>query len=277
VETTIANEKEVHYDEPDPDSALSRGGPCAATLKLRILGPLEVLEDGCTLPLAGKMVRALLVALLLHAREVRTTDQLIDDLWGDRAPATARASLHNKLSTLRRMLGHELLETNRAGYLLSVCQDQVDVSCFEGLIARARRENPGEKVRLLEAALALWRGSPLLDVRYEDFAQGEIRRLEELHVSALEELFAAKLELGACAAVVPELQRLVENFPFREQLRMQLMLALYRSGRSVEALASYDDWRRTLVDWSLEPGRDIRRLWDDIRLRAPGLEVAVTN
>jgi hypothetical protein len=58
---------------------------------------------------------------------------------------------------------------------------------------------------------------------------------------------------------------------------MQLMLALYRSGRSVEALASYDDWRRTLVDWSLEPGRDIRQLWDDIRLRAPGLEVAVTN
>ena len=224
------------------------------------------------------MVRALLVALLLHAREVRTTDQLIDDLWADRAPATARASLHNMLSALRRTLGHELLETNRAGYLLAVREEQVDASCFESLIAQARCERPGEKVRLLEAALALWRGSPLLDVRYEEFAQGETRRLEELHVSALEELFAAKLELGACAAVVPELQRLVQGFPLREQLRMQLMLALYRSGRSVEALASYDDWRRTLMNsWSLEPGRDIRQLWDDIRLHAPGLEVAVTN
>ena len=80
--------KEVHYDEPDPGSALRWRGPCATTLKLHMLGPLEVLEDGCKLPLGGKMVRALLVALLLHAREVRTTDQLIDDLWGDRAPAT---------------------------------------------------------------------------------------------------------------------------------------------------------------------------------------------
>ena len=128
-------------------------------------------------------------------------------------------------------------------------------SAFERLLDGARGACVVEKVRLLEQALGLWRGSPLVDVRYEEFAQGEIRRLEELRVDALEELLAAKLELGAGAALVPELQRLVGGFPLRERLRMQLMVALHRSGRSVEALASYVDWRRTLMDaWGIEPG-----------------------
>jgi len=224
------------------------------------------------------MVRALLAALLVHAQQVRTADQLIDDLWGDRAPETARASLHNMVSSLRRMLGQGVIDTTCSGYALAIDEDDLDACRFEGLLARACQAGAEEKVRLLETALALWRGSPLVDVRYEEFAQGEIRRLDELRAIAYEELIAAKLELGAGVAVVPELQRLVGGFPFREQLRKQLMLALYRSGRSVEALASYDEWRRTLKDsWSLEPGRDIRQLWDDIRLQAPGLEVAVRN
>src|SRR5439155_4932207 len=107
------------------------------------------------------------------------------------------------------------------------------------------------KVRTLEVALLLWRGSPLVDIRYAEFAQLEIRRLEELHVSVLEELLTAKLELGS-GTVVPELQRLVDGFPFRERPRMQLMVALHRSGRSVDALATYAEWRRILDEswWS---------------------------
>jgi SARP family transcriptional regulator, regulator of embCAB operon len=247
------------------------------TLEFRILGPLEVLEDGRALPLGGKRLRALLAALLLHVREVRTVDQLIDDLWADNAPASARASLHNMLTSLRRTLGPGLLETTRSGYVLVVGEDAVDASRFERLVARARGQPATERVRLLEQAIALWRGSPLVDVRYEEFAQSEIRRLEELRVSALEELLGAKLDLGACEAVVPELQRLVDDFPFREQVRMQLMIALHRSGRSVEALSSYVDWRRMLMDsWGIEPGRAIRQLWDDIRLHAPDRELATT-
>jgi DNA-binding SARP family transcriptional activator len=220
------------------------------------------------------MLRALLAALLLHAREVRTADQLIDDLWDDRPPATARASLQNMVSSLRRTLGRDLLQTTSSGYVLVVREDAVDASRFEGLLARARGEGVDEKVRLLENAIGLWRGSPLVDVRYREFAQSEIRRLEELHVLAFEELLAAKLELGASEAIVPELQRLVDGFPFRERLRMQLMVALHRSGRSVEALAAYVDWRGTLeTTCGIEPGSLIRQVWDDIRLQAPDLEV----
>src|SRR5436190_1750758 len=174
-----------------------------------------------------------------------------------------------------RALGRDVLERTHSGYLLAVAEDAVDASRFERLVARARAVRVDERVRLLEQAIGLWRGSPLVDVRYEEFAQGEIRRFEELHVSALEELLAAKLEMGASDAVVPELQRLLDGFPYREQLRMQLMVALHRSGRSVEALASYSDWCRTLMDsWGIEPGRAIHELWDDIRKHAPDLEIA---
>ena len=232
------------------------------------------MKGGRKLPLKGKLRRTLLASLLVSARDVRTVDQLIDDLWPDRVPAAARASLQNLVSGLRRLLGRDLLETTCGGYALAVHEDAVDASRFEQQVRRALEAPVGEKVRRLEEALALWRGSPLIDVRYEDFAQGEIRRLEELRVYALEELIDAKLELGACATVVPELQRLVHDFPLREALRMHLMVALHRSGRSVEALSTYLDWRETLKSsWDLEPGQTIQQLWDNIRLNAPDLEV----
>jgi DNA-binding SARP family transcriptional activator len=268
------SDEEVHHVEPGPHSACCRCRPCAITREFRILGPLEVVDADRVRPLGGKLLRGLILALLLHACELRTPDQLIDDLWGDCPPATARASLHNLVSTLRRTLGRDVLETTHSGYVLAVTEDRVDAFRFERLLDRARGACVVEKVRLLDQALGLWRGSPLVDVRYEEFAQGEIRRLEELRVDALEELLAAKLELGAGAALVPELERLVDGFPLREQLRMQLMVALHRSGRSVEALGSYVDWRRTLIDaWGIEPGCAIRQVWDDIRLQTSELEV----
>ena len=249
--------------------------PPKDTREFGILGPLEVRADGRQRALAGKLARSLLAVLLVHVGEVRTSDQLIDDLWPNSAPCTARASLHNLVSSLRRTLGPGLLETTQSGYVLTVREEAVDACRFERLLKQARGARIDEKVCLLEEAIRLRRGLPLVDVRYEEFAQGEIRRLEELHVTALEELLAAKLELGAFDAVVPELQRLVDGNPFRERLRMQLMVALHRSGRSVEALSSYAEWRRTLVEsWDMEPGREIRELRDDIRLQAPGLAIS---
>jgi SARP family transcriptional regulator, regulator of embCAB operon len=231
-------------------------------------------KGGRTVALRGNLRRTLVASLLVNAREVRTVDQLIDDLWPDRVPSAARASLQNLVSGLRRMLGPGLVETTCSGYVLAVHKDAVDASRFERQLRHAGEARGGERVRVLEDALRLWRGSPLVDVRYEEFAQGEIRRLEELHVCALEELIEAKIELGACTAVLPELQRLVFDFPLREQLRMHLMIALHRSGRSVEALSTYLDWRQMLAaNWDLQPGQAIQRLWDDIRLHAPDLEV----
>jgi DNA-binding SARP family transcriptional activator len=233
-----------------------------------------VVEDGQQLTLGGKLLRAFVATLLVHARELRTTDQFIDDVWGERAPANARASLQNMVAHLRRVFTRNLLETTRTGYVLVVDEYAVDATRFERLLTAARGARCDAKVGVLEQAIALWRGSPLIDVRYEEFAQSEIRRLEELRVSAQEELLAAKLELGASEAVIPELQRLLASFPHREQLRMQLMVALHRSGRSVEAISTYIDWRRTLIDsWNIEPGRAIERLCADIRRRAPELEI----
>ena len=248
----------------------SGSGAGGVAVEFRILGPLQVIVDGRELPLGRKLLRALLAVLLLNAREVRTTDQLIDDLWQERAPANARTCLHNLVSTLRGTVGRDLLETRGGGYVLVVAATQVDASRFERLLARSRREPSAEKVRLLESALALWRGSPLVDVRYEEFAQADIRRLEELRVCALEELLGSKLELGLCETLVPELQRLVDANPFRERLRMLLMVALHRTGRSVDALTTYATWRRTVTEvWGIEPGRAIRQLWDEIRGEAP--------
>jgi DNA-binding SARP family transcriptional activator len=217
------------------------------------------------------MALALLASLLIHARTVRTTDQLIDDLW-TRPPRTASASLHNYISALRRVLGGGLLKTVGNGYVLEVEDDQIDARRFEALLVRSRTEYRAERVETLERALTLWRGSPLIDVRYEDFAQSEITRLEELRVRASEELLSAKLDLGASDLVVPELQRLVHRFPYRERLRMNLMLALHRSGRSVEAIASYVDFQRiSRGSAGVEPGTDIRQLVRDIRAQSPAL------
>jgi len=268
------NERRYCHVEPGPHRANCRRRPRAVGIEFRILGETEVVKAGRKLPLRGKLRRTLLASLLVNAREVRTVDQLIDDLWPDQVPATARASLQNLVSGLRHMLGRALLETTCSGYVLAVTEDAVDASCFERQLERARHARAPEKVRLLADALALWRGSPLVDVRYEGFAQGEIRRLEEMRLGALEELIEARIELGACTAVLPELHRLVLDFPLREQLRMHLMVALYRSGRSVEALSTYLDWRRTLkATWDLEPGQAIQQLWNDIRLHAPDLDV----
>jgi DNA-binding SARP family transcriptional activator len=240
-------------------------------LSFRILGPIEVLDAEDRRPLGGKMVLALLASLLIHARTVRTADQLIDDLW-TRPPRTACASLHNHVSALRRVLGAEILKTIGTGYVLEIQDDQIDALRFERLLVRSRTESSTTRVETLEHALRLWRGSPLIDVRYEDFAQSEITRLEELRVRATEELLSAKLDLGASDDVVPELQRLVHRYPYRERLRMHLMLALHRSGRSVEAIASYVDFQRmSLGSAGVEPGADLCQLVRDIRALAPVL------
>src|SRR5439155_15149560 len=110
------------------------------------------------------------------------------------------------------------------------------------------RADPDERAKLLRDALALWRGPPLADLSFETFAQNEIRRLEELRLDALENRIDADLELGGAGDLVGELESLVAQFPLRERLRGQLMLALYRAGRQADALQVYHETRRVLVE-----------------------------
>src|SRR5205823_1086859 len=141
------------------------------------------------------------------------------------------------------------------GYLLRLADDSVDLARFEQRAAAAANGPSGERARLLREALAEWRGPPLPELAYEPFLQGQIRWLEELHVTAQEDLLDAELALGVDAALVPRLEALTARNPHRERLRGQLMLALYRAGRQAEALNVYQDARRALSeDLGLEPG-----------------------
>lgn len=242
-------------------------------LEFQVLGPLEVVRDGKPLSVTGQKLRALLASLIIHANHAVLPDTLIDELWGERAPPTARTSLQNLVARLRKLLGADALETRGPGYVLLAGVDQVDSTCFEALVARARDEAPTAQVATLERALGLWRGPPFSDVFYETFAQGEIGRLEELRVAAFEALYAAKLELGLTGELVPPLRSLVESYPYRERLRQQLMVALYRSGRGVDALRTFVEWRvRVTEEWNMAPGHAIERTAADIRHLSPELD-----
>ena len=249
------------------------------TLEFRILGPFEVTERGRPLDVGAGKQRALLALLLLNAGEVVSTDRLIDALWGDQPPASALNSVHVYVSQLRKAFANGHLETHGHGYRLALEPEQVDLGRFERLLGQGRTLlAAGEAERAAEAlraAIDLWRGPPLSDVGFEPFAGGEIARLEELRVAALEERIEADLALGRDAELVPELEALVREHPLRERLRAQLMLALYRSGRQAEALDAYREARRTLADdLGLEPGRGLQELErailrHDAQLEAP--------
>lgn len=240
-------------------------------LEFRILGPLEVEAEEGLVALGGQKQRALLGFLLLHAGEVVSADRLVDALWGERPPKTAATSLQNFVGRLRKVLGPDLLATRPPGYVLQAAPDQVDASRFERLLQMARNSpTPEERARSLREALDLWRGQPLADLAFEAFAQGEIRRLEELRLEALEERIEADLELGQGPGLVAELEPLVRIYPLRESLRRALMLALYRSGRQAEALDVYHDARRRLSEeLGLDPSPALQELYGSI-LRQEG-------
>jgi YVTN family beta-propeller protein len=246
-------------------------------VEFRILGPLEVIEQERAVPLGGAKQRALLAVLLLHRREVVSTDRLIDDLWGERPPATAAKTVQVYISRLRKALGADLVVTQGRGYVIAAEPDQVDLDRFGELAAEGRRAledgEPGRASRTLREALALWRGPPLADLAYEPFAQTEIGVLEEARLAALEDRIDADLALGDHARLVGELEGLCRENPLRERLQRQLMLALYRSGRQADALERYRRVRHTMVnELGLEPGRELQELEHAILAQDPALE-----
>jgi YVTN family beta-propeller protein len=218
----------------------------------------------------------------MHANEVVSRDVLIEDLWGERGASGTVHGLEVLVSRVRKSLGAagvQPLLTRPTGYQLRVGADELDSLCFERLLQEGRTElssGAAEKAaETLREALSLWRGRPFQDVAYESFAQGEIERLEERRLLALEERIEADLALGRHAELVAELEALVGQQPLRERLRLQLMLALYRSGRQAEALNVYQDARRDLVaELGIEPGQAMRQLEQAILRQDPELAIA---
>ncbi len=254
----------------------------AAELQFRLLGPLAVSVAGEPLALGGQKRRALLAALLLEANRIVSRDRLIDALWGEEPPDTARNTIQVYVSQLRKLLPEGTLETEPPGYRLIVDPDTVDLFQFIGLTQQARAAltvgNAVDAAETLREALALWRGPALADLAWEPLAQGEVVRLEELRLAALEDRIDADLALGRHGQLVAELEQLVAEHPLRERLRGQLMLALYRSGRQADALAVYQRARRALVDeLGIEPGDSLRKLERAILEQDPSLDAPVTG
>ncbi|HET9738585.1 MAG TPA: BTAD domain-containing putative transcriptional regulator, partial [Solirubrobacteraceae bacterium] len=245
-------------------------------MEIRLLGPLEVRDGGVTFTLPRRQQRALLAALALRAGETVSTDRLVADLWGERAPASAIGSLQNAVSALRKVLGEGVLVRQAPGYRLLVRPDDVDATRFERLVSEARSAEPAGRAALLSDALALWRGPALADLDELEFARLEAARLDELYVNALEERLEADLELGRHGALVGELETLVATHPLRERLRGQLMLALYRCGRQAEALEVYRAARLALADeLGLDPTPELQELERRILRQDPALAAPV--
>jgi DNA-binding SARP family transcriptional activator len=255
-------------------------------MDFRILGPLEVLDEGREVALGGSKQRALLAVLVLHANETLSTDRLIEELWGEHPPATAAKTVQVHVSRLRKALprGGDLIATRERGYRLELDPDRLDARRFERLLAQARdhlaAERPRPAAAALDEGLALWRGEPLADLAYEPFAQREVARLADLRVAALELQIDARLALGGHTEVIGQLEALIAEHPFRERLRAQLMLALYRADRQADALQAYQVARRKLVEeLGIEPGERLRELErailaQDAALALPVLEAA---
>jgi DNA-binding SARP family transcriptional activator len=246
-------------------------------MEFRLLGALEVRDGGRPVALGAGRQRALLAILLLHANEVVAVDRLVDELWAGSPPESARKALQVYVFRLRRVLGAGLIRTRPSGYLLEIRPNELDLHRFERLVRhagalRAGGETAGAAAALREG-LALWNGPALADFTYEQFAQSEIARLEELRLVAHEERIEADLRAGQGVDLVGELEALVAEHPYRERLRGQLMIALYRAGRQAEALASYQATRRLLVEeLGIQPSPALQKLEGAILRQEPELE-----
>jgi YVTN family beta-propeller protein len=247
-------------------------------VQFRILGRLEVYEGPHILSLGGPRPKALLAMLLLNRGQVVSSDRLVDALWGEHPPPTAGKAVQVYVSQLRKVLGDGVLQTHGRGYMLDVPPEAVDAGHFQALSREGRvalqAGRVAEASEQLRAALGLWRGSPLSDFEFDDFAQSAIAQLNEGRLAAVEDRIDADLSLGAHEVLIAELEALTLESPLRERLQGQLMLALYRAGRQVEALDRYRRARQALMDdLGLLPGRALAELEQAILSQSPELDL----
>jgi DNA-binding SARP family transcriptional activator len=249
-------------------------------VEFRILGPLEVLEDGRPLALGRLKERTVLAVLLLHANEFVSRERLIDELWGVAPPATARKAVNVYVSKLRKTLsgnGHDPIATADGGYRLVVDSDLVDADRMRSLVTRAREcmgdGEPEAASRLLQEALAFWRGPTLAGLALESIGRDEVAQLDELRLAVVMDRIDCDLAQGRHEQVLGELQVLVREHPLRERMRAQQMLALYRADRQADALEAYQQaWHDLIDELGIEPSESLQRLQQAILRHDPALE-----
>jgi DNA-binding SARP family transcriptional activator len=245
-------------------------------VKLRILGPIEYFDGTEWLPIASAKQRSLLAALLVHGNQVVPTERLLADLWPDRPTATARGLLAGCIWRLRKHVVGDNLLTRAPGYQLKVPPGALDVHDYERLVAEGRASAAsGDLAAAAEAfrqALSIWRDVPLADVAMTSAIQAERSRLEESQPAVIEARIEAEIALGYGESLLPELKKLVAQYPLRERLQGHLMLVLHQCGHHADALAAYRGVRRLLVsELGIEPSKPLRELHQCILAEDPTL------
>jgi DNA-binding SARP family transcriptional activator len=248
----------------------------------RILGPVEVAIGSERLDLGGARQQIVVATLLLSANKLVTTDRLLEAIYGEDLPPTARAQVQISISSLRRTFtsssSEPVIVTHAHGYILKVESGRLDSERFEELIAAARTAREANSVDLAVAryrdALRLWRG-PALDGIDSVLLRAAAHRLDEQRIACNEDRLTLELGLGRHHELVGELKELVREYPLRERLRGQLMLALYRCDRTAEALKVYTQARRTMIDeLGIEPGDHLQKLEHAILNADPALQLS---
>lgn len=240
------------------------------TWRFGVLGPLLFERDGDAVAVPSGRQRSLLALLLLSGEVPLSRDRLIDELWGERPPASAVSALHVHLSKLRGLVDG-LLMLEPSGYVLQPGAFELDVTRFEQLVDSAHADPGGARERLTEA-LAIFCGEPLCDVDCEGSLGQWRRELEEKRLQTAIARIEADLAAGSHAELIPELDRLLAEHQFEERLWGQLMVALYRAGRQADALDAFQRARRLYAaELGLEPSEALARLQQQILGRDPGL------
>ncbi|MEN8113120.1 MAG: BTAD domain-containing putative transcriptional regulator [Actinomycetota bacterium] len=246
-------------------------------MDFRILGPLEVSAGDGPLRLGGRRQRTVLAVLLLNANRTTPTEQLIDLVWGEDPPATARRSSQVYVSRLRQLLGVDRIESVDPGYLLRIEDGELDANRFAESVTAARAAVRGDRERALRSydeALGMWRGAALADLAGDSEIGSRTRSLDEARLTAIEERFDVALALGRLDETIGGLEENLGEHPYRERFWAQLMIALYRAGRQADALRAFTRARTRLVDdLGIEPSSDLREVEERILNQDPSLLV----
>ncbi|MDF2711055.1 MAG: tetratricopeptide repeat protein [Nonomuraea muscovyensis] len=251
------------------------------TLEIRFLGPWQVLAADEPVRFAGHRRIGVLARLALDAGQAVPTERILIDIWGDSSASTMAKQLHIVISKLRETLGphttEEIIQTVPGGYRLALQPDHIDAHLFTRLAKRARTaQAQGARDTadaLFRTALQLWRGEPLAGLT-APWARIEATRLEQEHLTVLEDHADLRLAAGDHHALAVDLVAHVRAHPLRERPAAQLMLALHRAGRPSEALAVYQDTRRIMVsELGIEPGAELRRLHQAVLVKDPVLDL----
>ncbi|HYB38517.1 MAG TPA: AfsR/SARP family transcriptional regulator [Mycobacterium sp.] len=254
-------------------------------LQFAVLGTLRISARGTPIGAGGITQRAVLAYLLLNSNKVVPNSEMLAAIWHDDPPLTARKMVHNSVAAIRKMLNAHVREadapalvTQPPGYQLHVDHDSVDLHLFRRLVALGRADlDAGQPVaarRRLRQGLDLWRGRALADLVESGVDWPELTAIEDERISAYEDYFAAELACGRHREITPELKVLTAAEPLRESLVEIYMVALYRSGRQVEALNVFRHTREALLDGlGIEPGPALQRQYQLILLHDSSLQV----